>query len=58
MPPSGEEVLIVVDGPRRPFVVVAVWYGSDSFAQAYDLYEGDTYATRNVTHWMPLPEPP
>jgi len=60
LPPRQKKVLIIEKGGR----CIVGYYGSSSGS-----YEGDdfwaaltggydSYPTTNVTHWMPLPEPP
>ena len=50
LPDENEGVVLVYDGGVEPAIV-----DGDIFLE-YDKYEG--WEINNVTHWMPLPEPP
>ena len=50
LPEEDEGVVLVYSGEVEPAVI-----SGDIFLE-YDKYEG--WVINNVTHWMPLPEPP
>lgn len=61
MPESQEEVLFYV--PPAQYCTSGVYCGhwykdTDTWSVAYDMYEGDNWAAKYVTHWMPMPEEP
>jgi hypothetical protein len=64
LPDENVNVLAVEDGKIK---VMALCYIADDdnnmgwfWGQVYDSLDGDAYVDDeyNVTHWMPLPEPP
>lgn len=60
LPNYGDPVLIVVDGKAQPLTFMRD--GADDTADWFEPYGGDmgeeSFWMRQVTHWMPLPEPP
>lgn len=55
MPDDGQHVIILCDGA---FVLYAQYRDSDFFDVVRNGEEFFETQSRNVTHWMPLPEPP
>ncbi len=58
LPPENESVLVVVHGYRRGFEPISLVEIS-SYSHDFDFIFDDLPISRiDVTHWMPLPEPP
>ncbi|HAJ6995926.1 TPA: DUF551 domain-containing protein [Escherichia coli] len=55
MPDDGQHVIIICDGA---FVLYAQYRDGEFFDVVRDGDEFFETQSRNVTHWMPLPEPP
>ncbi|HCS5922335.1 TPA: DUF551 domain-containing protein [Escherichia coli] len=55
MPDDGQHVIILCDGA---FVLYAQYRDSEFFDVVRNGWEFFETQSRNVTHWMPLPEPP
>lgn len=55
MPDDGQHVIILCDGA---FVLYAQYRGGEFFDVVRNGEEFFETQSRNVTHWMPLPEPP
>lgn len=55
MPDDGQQVIILCDGA---FVLYAQYRDSEFFDVVRNGEEFFETQSRNVTHWMPLPEPP
>ncbi|MES4011148.1 DUF551 domain-containing protein, partial [Escherichia coli] len=55
MPDDGQHVIILCDGA---FVLYAQYRDSEFFDVVRNGEEFFETQSRNVTHWMPLPEPP
>ncbi|MCU6843324.1 DUF551 domain-containing protein [Escherichia coli] len=55
MPDDGQQVIILCDGA---FVLYAQYRDSEFFDVVRNGVEFFETQSRNVTHWMPLPEPP
>ncbi len=55
MPDDGQHVIILCDGA---FVLYAQYRDGEFFDVVRDGDEFFETQSRNVTHWMPLPEPP
>jgi hypothetical protein len=54
MPKDGEYVIFLAFG-----IDILVGFFVESLNKWFIHYDDDSYATKNqVTHWMPLPEPP
>jgi len=60
-PRDGEVVLFVQTRDGEGSVECGQRYSGNprsSWGVAYDMYDGESWDERHVTHWMPLPAPP